>query len=322
MIESIDSLEITVIVDNVTDILSSNPPYVETEVAGAWRRGMKWLGGGCLCCAAHGLSCLITARTGDTSHSLLFDTGPDEWVFERNVVRLGLDLGKVGAMVLSHGHWDHAAAMPRALQMITLANGGKPVPTYMHPEMFASRAVRNPQGRMMPMEDIPGQQVLAGNGAELVITRVEQSVLSKSFYISGEIPRVTSFERGMPGQHRLGPDGEWELDETLVDERYVAVHIANKGLFVFTACSHAGLINVLTHAGNRFPDVPIYGVLGGFHLSGATESIIPDTVEALEPFNLALIAPAHCTGWRAIGALATRFKDRVVSSAVGKRFVL
>ncbi|MCX5540954.1 hypothetical protein M3A49_15855 [Paraburkholderia sp. CNPSo 3076] len=31
-----------------------------------------------------------------------------------------------------------------------------------HPEMFASRAVRNPQGRMMPMEDIPGQQVLAG----------------------------------------------------------------------------------------------------------------------------------------------------------------
>ena len=220
---------------------------------------MKWLGGKCLRCAAHGLSCLITARIGDTSHSLLFDTGPDEWVFERNVDRLGLDLGKVGAMVLSHGHWDHAAAMPRALQMITLANGGKPVPTYMHPEMFASRAVKNPQGRMMPMEDIPGQQVLAGNGAELVITRVEQSVLSKSFYVSGEIPRVTSFERGMPGQHRLGPDGEWELDELLVDERFVAVHIANKGLFVFTACSHAGLINVLTHARNRFPDVPIRG---------------------------------------------------------------
>ena len=112
MIEPIDSLEIAVIVDNVTDNLSSNPKYVETEVAGAWRRGMKWLGGKCLCCAAHGLSCLITTRIGDTSHSLLFDTGPDEWVFERNIVRLGLDLGKVGAM-----------AMPRALQMITLANG-------------------------------------------------------------------------------------------------------------------------------------------------------------------------------------------------------
>jgi 7,8-dihydropterin-6-yl-methyl-4-(beta-D-ribofuranosyl)aminobenzene 5'-phosphate synthase len=126
----------------------------------------------------------------------------------------------------------------------------------------------------------------------------------------------------MPGQHRLGPDGEWKLDKLLVDERYVAVHIANKGLFVFTACSHAGLINVLTNAGNRFPDVPIHGVLGGFHLSGATESIIPDTVEALERFNLSLIAAAHCTGWRAMGALATRFGDRFVASAVGKRFFL
>jgi 7,8-dihydropterin-6-yl-methyl-4-(beta-D-ribofuranosyl)aminobenzene 5'-phosphate synthase len=283
---------------------------------------MKSLGGKCLCCAAHGLSCLITARIGDTSRSLLFDTGPDDCVFERNVVRLGLDLGKVDAMVLSHGHWDHAAAMPRALQMITLANGGKSVPTYMHPEMFASRAIKNPQGRMMPMEDIPSQKVLASNGAELIITRDEQSILSNSFYVSGEIQRVTSFERGMPGQHRLGPDGEWVLDELLVDERFVAVHLLNKGLFVFTACSHAGLINVLTYARNRFPEVPIYGVLGGFHLSGATESIIPDTVEALEPFNPDLIAPAHCTGWRAIDALATRFKDRVVPSAVGKRFLL
>lgn len=96
---------------------------METEFVGTWRRGMKWLGGKCLCCAAHGLSCLITVRTGGASHSLLFDTGPDEWVFERNVVRLGLDLGQVGAMMLSHGHWDHAGAMPRALQLITLTNG-------------------------------------------------------------------------------------------------------------------------------------------------------------------------------------------------------
>jgi len=253
MIEPVDSLEITVVVDNVTDSLSSTPKLVETEFAGAWRRGMKWLGGKCLCCAAHGLSCLITVRTGGASHSLLFDTGPDEWVFERNVVRLSLDLGQVGAMMLSHGHWDHAGAMPRALQLITLTNGGKSVPTYMHPDMFSPRAIVPPDGRLMPMEDIPSEQVLAGNGAQLVITRDEQSVLSGSFYISGEIARVTPFERGLPGQHRLNEDGKWELDELLMDERFVAVHIANKGLFVFTACSHAGLINVLTHGKQSLP---------------------------------------------------------------------
>jgi 7,8-dihydropterin-6-yl-methyl-4-(beta-D-ribofuranosyl)aminobenzene 5'-phosphate synthase len=206
--------------------------------------------------------------------------------------------------------------------MITSANGGKSVPTYMHPGMFESRAIMTPDGRLMPMEDIPGEKVLAGNGAQLIITKDEQSVLSGSFYVSGEISRVTHFERGLIGQRRLNEDGEWELDELLMDERFVAVHIAKKGLFVFTACSHAGLINVLTHASSRFPDVPIYGVFGGFHLAGPTESIIPDTIEALDKFNLEVIAAAHCTGWRAIGALETRFGNRVVPSAVGKRFLL
>ena len=318
----VDSLEITVLVDNVTDSLSSTPAFVETEFAGNWRRGMAWLGGKCLCCAAHGLSCLVTARIGDQTHTLLFDTGPEDWVFERNVVRLGADLGEVGAMVLSHGHWDHAGAMPRALQMITLANGGRRIPTYMHPGMFAQRAIRFPGRPLMPMEDVPSEQILAGNGADLVITTEGQSILGGAFYISGEIPRLTPYERGLPGQHRKNASGAWEPDELLMDERFVAIHIANKGLFVLTACSHAGLINVLTAARARFPTTPIFGVLGGFHLSGATEAIIPQTVDALADFNPSLIAAAHCTGWRATAALAARFGDKVVPSAVGKRFTL
>lgn len=45
-------------------------------------------------------------------------------------------------------------------------------------------------------------------------------------------------------------------------------------------------------------------------------------VMAIGSFSLSLIAAAHCIGWRATDALATRFKDRVVPSAVGKRFVV
>ncbi|WP_428487630.1 MBL fold metallo-hydrolase [Rhodopila sp.] len=320
--QPIDQLEITVLIDNTTDSLSSTPAFVETEFAGNWRRGMKWLSGKCLCCAAHGLSCLLTARTGGAAHTLLFDTGPEEWVFERNVVRLGADLGAVEAVVLSHGHWDHAGAMPRALQMITQHNGGKPVPTYMHPEMFALRGIKFPDGGVRPMELVPGVDILTGSGAEVVVTTEARSILEGAFYVSGEIPRLSGFEHGLPGQHRQTAEGVWEPDELLMDERFVAVHVAGKGLVVFTACSHAGLINVLTEARARFPDIPIHGVLGGFHLSGETEAIIPQTVEALAPFNLALIAAGHCTGWRALGALAAAYGDKLVPTAVGKRFRL
>jgi 7,8-dihydropterin-6-yl-methyl-4-(beta-D-ribofuranosyl)aminobenzene 5'-phosphate synthase len=248
--------------------------FVETEFVAQAGRGLK-LSGKCLCCAAHGLSCLITAHEGERSRTLLFDTGPEDWVFERNVVRLGADIGAVEAMVLSHGHWDHAGAMVRALQIITERNGDRDVPAYMHPDMFYSRALKMPDGKMFRVEDVPSIDSLFASHADVIVTTEEQSILDGSFYVSGEIPRVTAFERGLPGQHRLNRGGVWEPDELTKDERFVAVHVAGKGLVVFTACSHAGLINVLTEAGRRFPEIPLYGVLGGFHFAGVTGSRHP-----------------------------------------------
>ena len=61
-------------------------------------------------------------------------------------------------------------------------------------------------------------------------------------------------------------------------------------------------------------------MIGGFHLSGGNERIIAPTVEALQAFELKTIAAAHCTGWRAVGALATAFGEAVVPSAVGKTY--
>jgi 7,8-dihydropterin-6-yl-methyl-4-(beta-D-ribofuranosyl)aminobenzene 5'-phosphate synthase len=248
-------------------------------------------------------------------------------VFERNVTRLGIDLGAVGALVLSHGHWDHGGAMPRALQMIaqSAVSQGKPgrnLPVYMHPDMFPLRAVKMRDGSFLPMELVPSVAVLSGSGGDAVVTREEQTVLDDAFYVSGEIPRLTPFERGFPGQHRQTADGTWEKDELMPDERFVSVHVAGKGQIVFTACSHAGLINVLHAAKARFPEVPLYGVLGGFHLAGVTEAIIPETVEALAQFDLKLIAAGHCTGWRAVNALSDAFGKAVVPTAAGKRYVL
>ena len=321
-IQEVDRAEVLVLVDNVTDNLSTGPAFVETEIASAWRRGMRLMSGKCLCCAAHGLSCLITLHVGDATRTLLFDTGPEEWVFERNVTRLGADLGQVGAMVLSHGHWDHAGAMPRALQMITQRNGGRDVPTYMHPGMFARRAMKAPDGAMRPFEDVPSVSELTLNGAAVVSTAEPLTILDGTVFVSGEIPRVTSFEEGLPGQYRRSDDDrDWEPDPLLMDERFVAIHVRSKGLVVFSACSHAGIVNVLHHAGACFPGIPVYGVMGGLHLSGVTEKIIPATVDGMKAFAPSIVAAGHCTGWRGLHALVRAFGEGVVvPSAVGKRY--
>jgi 7,8-dihydropterin-6-yl-methyl-4-(beta-D-ribofuranosyl)aminobenzene 5'-phosphate synthase len=135
---------------------------------------------------------------------------------------------------------------------------------------------------------------------------------------------VTPYEKGLPGHLKRTADGQgWEPDPWIMDERYVALHVKGKGAVVFTACSHAGVINVLKDAHNVFGDVPLHAVMGGFHLSGPqVEDIIGDTVGDMRGFGLQRIVPAHCTGWRAVGALVRAFGEEViVPSAVGRQFV-
>ena len=317
----VDKLEIQVLVDNSTDGLSSTPPNVENEFAFATRRGLRASSGRCLCCAVHGFSALVTATRGDVKHSVLFDSGPEDFAFERNTQRLGADLGSVEAIVLSHGHWDHSGAMFTALNAIRARNGNRPVPYYAHPGMFASRAMRLPNGTLRLLDDVPSIADLTALGADVVCTTAPQVVLDGMVYVSGEIPRVTPFERGLPGQVRKTADGSWERDELLMDERWLAVHVKGKGLVVLSACSHAGIVNVLTDARARFAGEPLYAVMGGLHLSGVNEAIIPQTVAAMGEFGLAQIAAGHCTGWRAVAALQAAFGDKVLApTAVGKRY--
>ncbi len=80
---------------------------------------------------------------------------------------------------------------------------------------------------------------------------------------------MTGYEQGLKGQKRRSADGGWEDDELLMEERFVAVHLKDRGMLVFSACSHVGIVNVLKHAREVFDPIPIYGVMGGFHLSGA-----------------------------------------------------
>ena len=317
----IDRLEIHILVDNATDSLSIVPKHIETEFSYLHRKGMRVLSGKCICCASHGLSCLITAHRGGESRTLLFDSGPEADTFARNIGQLGLDLTGVEAVMLSHGHWDHAGGMLRAIDMIRADGRDRDLPFYAHPGMFRERGRKLPDGGILPMENVPSVTELTAHGARVVATREPQAVLGGMFYVSGEIPRVTPFETGLPG-HCTKTDNGWELDPLIMDERWLGVHLAGKGLVVFTACSHAGVVNVLNDARAKFAGVPLYCVLGGFHLSGATEKIIPDTVAALRDFDLTYIAAGHCTGWRAMGALLSAFGDQVLTpTAVGKRFV-
>jgi 7,8-dihydropterin-6-yl-methyl-4-(beta-D-ribofuranosyl)aminobenzene 5'-phosphate synthase len=323
-LKPVEALEVQVLVDNVTDSLSTVPKDVTNEGTVLVRNGSLKMGAGeYRCCAHHGLSLIITARAGKEKRTLIFDAGPEAYTVTRNGALLKVPFGDAGALVLSHGHWDHAGGLVEAVRQVVALNGGRAVECHVNPGMFVVRGNRLFSDEVLLQKPVPSVRELTEAGATVVNAPEARLILDGMFYVSGEIPRVTPYERGLPGHVRRAADGKsWEPDPLLMDERYVAAHVKGKGAIVFTACSHAGVVNVLKDARNVCGDVPLWAVMGGFHLSGQQiEEIIPETVKDMQSFGLKRIVPAHCTGWRAVHALANVYGDDVlVPSAVGRQF--
>lgn len=319
----VDSLECLVLVDNVTDSLSTVPAGVVNENTTLRKAGMREISGEAKCCAHHGLSLVLAARSNDEVHHVMFDAGPEAYTVTRNGDRLGVPFKDIEALALSHGHWDHGGGLPEAVRLIFEANGGRRVPVHVNEGMFVTRASQLPDGSTFPMKDVPKPETLDAAGAEVISAPEARLIGGGFFFLSGEIPRVTSYEKGLPGQLKKAADGnEWEPDPWIRDERYLAAHVKGKGLVIFSMCSHAGIVNVLKDAQGLSTGVPLYAVMGGFHLAGTgVEAIIPDTILDLLSFGLKRIVPAHCTGWRAFTALANASDEGVLMpSAVGRTF--
>jgi 7,8-dihydropterin-6-yl-methyl-4-(beta-D-ribofuranosyl)aminobenzene 5'-phosphate synthase len=322
-LQPVDRLVVDVALDNLSDNYSSKPPHVTPEFNNVMAAGATEISGRTLCCAQLGLALVLTAYVGQRSYKLLFDAGPEGELFLRNCQNLGVSLADVAAIAVSHGHWDHMGALLDALDHITRHNQGRQIPCHVNPGMFLERGAQLTSGQIAPFQPVPSPAALAAHGAQVVNSEAPRLLLEDCFYLSGAIPRVSSFEKGRPDHLcRQSAEQPWQPDPLIMDERFVAVHVQGKGLLVFSSCSHAGIVNVLLHARQVFPDVPLYGVLGGLHLAGAAmERLIPETMVHLQPFALQQIMPAHCTGWRALCALVHTFGESVVTpSAVGSRF--
>jgi 7,8-dihydropterin-6-yl-methyl-4-(beta-D-ribofuranosyl)aminobenzene 5'-phosphate synthase len=319
-LKSLDHLVVDVLIDNQSDSYSSKPHHVIPEFNNVVAAGATEISGSTLCCAQLGLSLMLTGQAGVERRKLLFDAGPEGAVFVRNCHNLGVKLGDTQAVALSHGHWDHMGALTAALEQIT--NGDRKVPCHVNPGMFLERGAKLSSGVFAPFQKVPSTRELSLHGAEVINSGDPRTLLDGFFYLSGEIPRVTPFERGRQDHLcRDSSDQPWRPDPLLMDERYLAANLRGRGLIVFSSCSHAGVVNVLLDARGNFPDLPIYGVFGGLHLVGTLEQIIPETVASLKQFNLKQIMPGHCTGFRALHALLNTFGEEiVVPSAVGNRY--
>ena len=126
------------------------------------------------------------------------------------------------------------------------------------------------------------RRALEKAGFGIIEQRQPSFLYDRSVLITGEVNRVTGFEKGFP-IHQAWRGGGWAPDPLILDDQALIAHVAGRGLVVLTGCGHAGIINVCRYAQRLTGVDKLHAVIGGFHLTGPLfEPVIGNTVSALE----------------------------------------
>ena len=320
-LDPVDGIQITILIDNLTDPLLVDQDGVARvnwprAFHGALPRANAAMspetGVPDALIAEPGFSALVRVRQDGRERTLLFDTGVSPNGMTDNMRRLGIDPGEIEVLVLSHGHWDHVTGIEGLVR--TLGRRGMPV--MIHPEFWSRRRIRFPG--LEPAELPASSRIsLEDMGFAIVEERQPSFLLDGAVLITGEVDRSTPFETGFAG-HEARRGEAWEPDPLILDDQALVVRVRDRGLVILTGCGHAGIVNTVRYARRLTACDEVAAIVGGFHLSGPMfEPIIEPTVEAFAELAPAVLAPAHCTGWKAVHRLATRFPDAFVMSTVG-----
>lgn len=250
----------------------------------------------------HGFSALIEPSDGAP---LLFDTGQGLTLLH-NARCMNKDLSRVGDVVISHGHYDHAGGLKPLLEMC----GAKRV--YGHPSVFCPRYRVKDTGECHPISFPASREELEAAGAVFDLSS-EFRAIAPGIYLTGEVPRVTGFETGDQGLYR-DCTGQ-ELDDTPDDQSLVLE--TEKGLVLVLGCCHAGLVNTVEHVAYMTGRRDIHAVIGGTHLGFCSQEQIGKTVAALRTLGIKKLAASHCTGFAASARLSRELPNEFQTAMVG-----
>jgi 7,8-dihydropterin-6-yl-methyl-4-(beta-D-ribofuranosyl)aminobenzene 5'-phosphate synthase len=312
-IPEVEKLTITVITDNYYDCLRPNYKIAKRYM----------INPGTSIHSEHGLAYFIETVVNGRSHTFLFDYGLDFQGVAKNMELLDIDVKKLEALGLSHGHFDHFGNLVAILryQQSKIRRG---IPLYVGEEAFAHRFANLPVGPFDPLRglldlgQLKREEIETLGLVKIVDIKGSTSIVPGA-YLTGNIKRVTEYEKGSPILLIKRGD-KLELDSFMGEQSLFFV-VKRKGLVVVSSCAHAGIVNTVKHAQKITGIEKVHAVIGGFHLIGSNSEVIQRTIADIKAIAPEYIVPMHCTGFEAIMTFAQEMPDRFIINTAGTRYL-
>lgn len=214
----------------------------------------------------------------ESGKKILLDAGYSD-IFLKNAELMGINLGDISTLVISHGHNDHTWGMPYLFDRHDMSKVDLvAAPGCFDPKRFENLEIGSPFSK-----DELAQKV------NLIETDIPYDITDNLVFL-GTIPDIFDFEKRLViGEKQI--NGKW-IEDTNMEDSALALK-TDKGLVIITACSHSGICNITEYAKEVCDDKRIRGVIGGFHLFDVDERL-EKTTDYLAAQNPEFMYPAHC----------------------------
>ena len=229
-LEPVDRVEITLLMDNVTDPLLVDqeaiarmnwPKAILGGLPSARARVSPTTGVPDALIAEPGFSALVRIEKAGRKRTLLFDTGVSPNGMVENMRRLAVDPAEIEVIVLSHGHWDHVTGMEGLVRVL----GSTSLPVMIHPEFWSRRRISFPG--LTAELPVTSRGALEEMGFTIVEERQPSFLLDGAVLITGEVDRETPFETGFAGHEALREDG-WQADPLILDDQALVLSLRDR----------------------------------------------------------------------------------------------
>lgn len=263
------------------------------------------------CIFAHGLSFYVETA----HHKLLMDLGPSADTL-KNAETLGINLGAVDTVILSHGHYDHSGGIipfseinnTAAIYMQSLASGEYFADDGEHAEGERYRYI----GIDKAIASLP--QVKPVNGDLVIDDELELFTIKKRTH---ELPFTNK---------RLlikTPDGF--VRDDFAHEHFLVIRCEGKSVLI-SGCAHNGILSIMDAYTEKYGSAPD-AVISGFHLMKKTPyredqlEEIRSIADELRKYPT-LFYTCHCTGETAFDEMKKILGEKLVYVHSGDEVIL